>query len=550
MLDSLASGVTGLDVQQKMLDVVGNNLANLNTTGYKSQTAEFSDLLYQTISGGTGPTGTNGGTNPIQVGTGVQLATITTNQNQGDLTQTGGQYDMAIQGNGYFMLKNASGSQVFTRDGSFGVDANGYLVDPSTGSRVQRYGTVGLGGGTAPAFQSAANTDIKIPVGATIPGAATQSVTLQGNLSASATGPEAQVETTSAPFMSGGADATSSTLLNSLSNNSVPYAAGDSLRLQGTTASGTSVNVTVPVGPTTTLGDLVSDINTNFPGSTAAISNGNIVVTSGTTGPSSLDLNVSDVSGNTGATTWSANGFETTTTGKNGDTASTGIQVFDPAGNQHTLNVTFQKQADGSWDATASIPPADGTVVSGTITGITFNANGSLQSSGNSDALTFQFAGMSSPQTINLAMGSPGGFTGLTQVGGTSSAAATSQDGYGAGSLTSVSIGQDGTVAGVFSNGQTIPIAQLAVANFSNPGGLTRVGNNDFSASLSSGQPLIGAANSGGNGAILQGSLEDSNVDVSLEFTRLIIAQRGFEANAKTISVSDQILQDLNTILQ
>ena len=203
-MDALFTAVTGLEANQQMLDVVGNNLANENTTGYQAQTVNFSDLLYQTLNQATGPTADLGGTNPIQTGTGVQVESIGTNTQQGTLQNTGNNLDMALQGNGYFVVNNGSQSN-YTRDGAFGINANGYLIDPATGDLVQRFGTVGEGTSTSPAFQTSGNNNILLPTNTEIPGSATTSIDLQGNLSASATGPLAQTLTSANALTTAGA---------------------------------------------------------------------------------------------------------------------------------------------------------------------------------------------------------------------------------------------------------------------------------------------------------------------------------------------------------
>ena len=128
-------------------------------------------------------------------------------------------------------------------------------------------------------------------------------------------------------------------------------------------------------------------------------------------------------------------------------------------------------------------------------------------------------------------------------------AAATNQNGYAAGFLSSLSVGQDGTVNGTFTNGQTIAVAQIATATFANPAGLNREGQNYFSSTAASGDPQVGAAESGGRGSITGGSLESSNVDVSAEFTQLIVAQQGYQVNARTITVSSEVLQELTNLI-
>jgi len=550
-MSSLLTGVTGLTVNQQMLNVVGNNLANSNTIGFKDQSAQFADLVYQTLSAGTASTATSGGTNPVQVGQGALVSGIDTDFSQGALQQTGQNLDMAIQGNGFFVVNDGT-QNLFTRAGSFGVDAQNYLVDPATGDRVQRFGSVGEATATSPAFQTAGNNDIQIPYGTVIPGQATQTITMQGNLSASDAGPVAEVLTSGAPFQSGGQPANAGTLLNSLDDNSSPYGGSDTINFQGTDANGTPLSFSLQnVGPGNTLGDVVNAINQNFTGAQANIVNGNIVLTATTPGPSSLSLSISDAAGNAGATNWGNHGLTETTTGQSGATVTAGIQFYDTQGTAHTLSLVFQKVANNTWSLTGSIPAADGTMTNNLVSNITFNNNGSFAGAGAGNAtMTVQLNGISQPQTLNFNFGSASGFNGLTQVGGVDSAAATSQDGYAAGFLSSLSIAQDGTVNGIFTNGQSMPIAQIALAGFANPSGLSRQGDNYYALTAQSGPALLGAGQSGGRGSIQQGELESSNVNVSLEFTRLIIAQQGFQVNAKAITVSDQVLQALSNIIQ
>lgn len=556
MPNSLFTGVTGLRIHQQMLDVVGNNLANANTTGFKSQRTRFSDLVYQTVNEAASSSSDKvGGTDPVQIGLGAQVAAVDANFQQGSIESTGRDLDLAIQGSGFFVGRSGSES-FFTRAGAFSVDANNYLVDPSNGYRIQRFGTVGEGGAGNPVFQTPGNGDIRIPLGTGIPGNVTSSINLQGNLTASAIGPLAQQLTTAQPMKSGGVAATLATTLNSLDNNIVDYQVGDQIQIQGVTAINTTVTFNVPVGPATTVGDLVNAINAQFPGSNAALDpSGNVVVTAGSTGVSKLKLSVNDVVGNVGGTRWIDNNFNISTVGKDGDTTQTGIQVYDAQGTAHNLTIVMQKTAvANTWDLSVSINPSEGTVIDGLVGGITFNEDGSFRQAvgtGLADGtISIQFNGFSTPQRISFNMGKTGAFDGLTQVGGSNSAVATGQDGYEAGFLTSLSIGQDGLINGIFTNGRNLAIGQIALATFANPGALKRIGDNYYSLSSESGPALLGTGISGGRGSVSQKSLESSNVDVSLEFTRLIIAQRGFQVNARTITASDQILQELANIVR
>jgi flagellar hook protein FlgE len=548
MSSSLLAGVSGLTAAQDLLDVVGNNLANLNTTGFKSQTPLFSDLLYQTLSPAS--VSSNGsGTNPIQIGYGTLTSTIDTNFNQGALTTTGNPLDAAIQGQGFFVANDGT-QDLYTRAGAFSIDANGYLVDPATGYLIQRTGAVGEASATSPGFQTPGDDNIRIQLGAGIPGKATSNISFTGNLSAQATGPMTQTLTSASPFQTSSGPASATTLLSSLSDNT-PYQTGDSIVLQGTTTSGTTVNTTLPVDSSTTLGDVLTAIQSDFPGSTASIdSSGNLIVQSTTPGPSKLSVTISDSTGDKGAEPWGNHALQMTTAGAAGATVNATIQVYDTQGTAHTLSLVFQKQANNTWNLTASIPPTDGVMINSTVTGITFNPDGSFNGVSSSDAISFAINGLPTPQKVTLNFGSPGGFNGLTQFGGGSSASATMQDGYGAGTLSSVSIAQDGTINGLFTNGQTFPLAQLALATFNNVEGLSRVGQNYYQATINSGAPLISGGQTGVAGSIQGGALESSNVDVSKQFTQLITGQQAYEVNARSISINNQVIQDLVNIIR
>jgi flagellar hook protein FlgE len=555
MANALLIGVSGLESHQKMLDVIGNNLANLNSTAYKAQRVEFSDLLYENLSAATsGSPGVLGGINPSQIGSGTQIAQVSSNFTQGNLEATGQQLDFAIDGAGFFVMSDG-GIPKYTRAGSFGVDPSGILVDPATGFRVQRTGDAGEPNGVDPAFQTAGDNDIKIPFGTIIPGQTTGSVALTGNLSSDAVGPAAGELQTNAPFTTGGGTAvTSSTLLNDLDSNQTQYVAGDSILLTGTDVDGTPVSASFNVGPTTTVGDLIAAINTNYPQATASLkADGTLDVTSNTTGASFLSMQIRDASTNTGGTKFDDHVMVVTQAGRDGTTVLGGFQVFDSLGKSHAVSTKLQKQADGSWSMTATMDSADGTITDGQIDNIRFKDDGSFLQGGGAGAsdsnLIFRFTGITQPQTISVSMGTQGSYDGLTQLSASSSMAA-KQDGFGAGTLVSLTVNSDGLLQGVASNGRTVELAQLAIASFKNPEGLTRAGNNYFAASAASGDPDSGTALSGGRGSVKSNYLETSNVDIAQEFTRLIIAQRGFSANARTITVADQVLQELTQLIR
>jgi flagellar hook protein FlgE len=546
MSDSLVTAVSGLEAAQQMLDVTGNNLANVN----------FEDVYYQTLQPASeGGTATSlGGTNPIQIGGGVQVASINTDLSQGTFNQTGNPLDLAIQGNGMFVVNNGI-QDLYTRAGAFAINSSNVLIDSATGDPVQRTGSVGESSGTNAGFQVAGNDNINVPLGSGIPAEATSTFDLEGNLDASADGPLAQTLTTAEPFTTSGAvAATSTTLLDDLSSNTAAYKSGDEIDITGTDANGTAVSTTFDPFANPTLCDLVSAINSAFPGATASLdANGNIVVQSNTAGPSTLNVTLADAAGNVGGSGFGNNALNTTVEGAAGTTATTSVQVYDIQGTPLTLSVTLQKQANNDWNMTATIPSNDRTMLNGTVNGIEFNSNGSLaQVNGvatGTAPISFQVNGLSTPQTINVSFGSLGGFGGLTQFDGTSAATAVQPNGYAAGTLTSVVVDQTGTISGVYTNGQTVPLAQLAMASFTNPAGLNQVGNNYYSASAASGSPTIGTASTGTVGSISSGTLEASNVEITSQFTQLITAQQAYEVNSRVLTIASELMQELANII-
>lgn len=549
MSASLNSGVTGLRAHQTMLDVIGNNLANVNTHGFKAGNTLFADLVYQNLRSASAPTSTGGGVNPAQVGFGVGVAQVAPDMRQGDLELTGNQLDFAIEGDGYFTLQD-NNETLYTRAGSFALDASGRVVDPATGYQVLRFGTVGEPSATAAGFQTPGDSTIQIPLGALVPGNATQGVAVSGNLAATTDGPVAEVLLSEAAYTAGGTAATGATLLNSLDNLTAAFVGGDTIDISGTAADGSAVSTSFAVGPATTLQDLVDAISAAYPDATATLDNGTIQLTADAVGPASLSLTLANGGGNTGALDFSGHGMETLTDGSAGGQFQTSVEVYDNRGARHSVTLVFEKTDTDVWSLQAALDPSEGTVVDGLVSNITFNENGSIDSAGGAGlgdtGLTFQFAGTSSPQTITLNFGTPGGYEGITHLGATSGLTWT-QDGFPPGTLTGVTVDSQGKLIGTASNGRSFDIAQLAVATFRNPSGLTNRGGNYLMESTNSGTPMVGQSTSG---SVRGQQLEKSNVDIAGEFTRMIVAQRGFAANARTITVSDQVLQELLSIVR
>lgn len=384
MLRSLYSGISGLRTHQTMLDVTGNNIANVNTTGFKASAVQFQDSLSQLVRNSMLPQQAAGGTNPAQVGLGVQLAGITTNFAQGAAQSTGVPTDLMIAGDGFFVVRSG-GETLYTRNGGFSFDATGRLVS-ADGALVQGWtaqnGVVTPGQGIG---------DITLPVGATVPASATTTARVTGNLP------------------------------------------GEK-----------------PVGE-----QLVRD-----------------------------------------------------------------AVVYDADGGSRTVRLTFTRTGAG-WDVT------DG---AGATTSIAF-ANGQQTA-----PATLTTGGV----TIDLST-----VTGYADI---NTVALTEQNGRPAGTLSSYALADDGSLVGTFSNGETVVLARIALARFENPAGLEKAGSSQYRPGVNSGGAFVGEAGSGGIGAIVSGALEMSNVDLSQEFTNLIVAQRGFQANARIITTSDEVLQELTNL--
>ena len=390
MLRSLYSGISGLRSHQTMLDVTGNNIANVNTTAFKASATQFQDTLSQLTQAAGGATATTGGTNPAQVGLGVQVGGISTNFSQGSSQSTGKTTDLMISGDGFFVTARG-GETLYTRSGSFDFDSRGRLVSPD-GAIVQGWaaadGVVTDGGTTG---------DIELPVGAIVPAMASTSATFTGNL------------------------------------------------------------------------------------------------------PSE--------------------------TGEN-DTLVRTVDVYDNLGKSSTVSLTFTrtKTPTDGWTVADSADSANSVQ-------LTADGKGDFN-----DPAGFTVGG------IIMDLSALKGFAGLT------TAAGTTNDGNEAGTLNSYTLGADGTLVGLFSNGQQEAIGRIALATFVNPGGLEKAGSSAYRATFNSGDAALGRPGAAGLGSLSSGALEMSNVDLSQEFTNLIVAQRGFQANARIITTSDEVLQELTNL--
>ncbi|MGD0229881.1 MAG: flagellar hook protein FlgE [Syntrophorhabdales bacterium] len=520
MLTSLDSGISGLLANSEALDIVGNNISNSNTTGFKASSASFQDVLYQTITGANG-TG--------QVGTGVALGAVQTDFSQGSVETTDSATDLAIGGQGFFIVKKAGdNTDYYTRDGGFSFDKTGNLVD-ANGDYVQGK-AIDQTTGTA----TGVDQNITISQQPSQP-KATQNIDMVVNL-----------ESDSA--WKGECTVTSGTDLSSIAaaTSDYPATGNYTLNVTGPATDGTfPVTVTMPDGTVVTGTATSNGNNTDFTGTDS----------SGNTVDTGLNLSFGTLA-NGDTTNFTLSGFDGTSAATQSNTSnySSSETVYDSLGTAHTVTVNFREASVDStsqtstWDWNVTVSGAD-KVVSGGSGTMTFNENGVLTSGGSPQAVTFNFAGAQQNQTINLVMGSGSGEGSSTQYSSASTTTYVGQDGYAPGVLQSESVSSDGIISGTYNNGQILQLYQLTLANFDNPQGLNKVGGNLYSATLDSGNAYTNAPGQGGTGTISSNSLEESNVDLATEFVNMITYQSGYEANSKVITTTDQILQDLMNII-
>ncbi len=552
MSSALLAGVSGLRAQQQMIDVTGNNLANLNTMSFKSSRITFADLLSETLKEASQP-GTNlGGTNPQQVGHGVRVASIDRNMSQGSLITTGQALDMAIEGAGYFVLSDGS-QEVYTRVGTFAVDSEFYLVDPSTGYRVQRIGSQGETEG----FQIPTDDSIRVPYNVALPANATTSVSYNGNLSADHATATTNLMTSQVQYTINGASAGADTLLENLDQATGGTLVGGTLTITGTDSDGTAVDNSaspLTIAADTTMQDLLDEIDGLFSGATASIVNGEIRLTDDEAGYSQTDIMIG-YAGGTGTLELPPH-FKITNAGGQ-EVKNTNVEIFDSQGISHVLSASFVRSTTANvWDLVVTSVTGDVELTDRRISGLKFLTDGSFGGMVDTvppetQAFKMKFAhDPDSEVQIAADLGTIGEYDGLSQFGGASTVSPSGQDGYASGWLSSVSVTRQGVLVGVFTNGARRDVAALKIATFQNPAGLDATGNNYFEASVNSGDAVPTQALSGGAGLVHGGSLEGANVDVAAEFVNLIQAQNAFQANARTIRVSNDMLQELANLIR
>ncbi len=560
---ALSAGVSGLQAHQKMLDLAGNNLANVNTTAFKSSRITFSELLSETIKKASQPTMTIGGTNPMQMGSGVGISGISPNMTQGNIINTGNPLDLAIEGEGYFVLSDGQ-QNIYTRSGTFAVDAESTLIDPATGYRVQRIGSEGEIDG----FQVPGDGNVHVPYDVAMPARATSQILVSGNLSADAAfpAPRKQVIASNVSYTYGGGTAAAlNTEIDQLdqfsdggeSDGQLSVGESATITISGFNPNGTpfSSGLTFTVNSDTTLGDLTTHLNDNvLNGAEASLVNGQIRITDDTGGYSRTDI----------ALLYTGDGllktpayFEMQSIGGE-EVKNVDITIYDTLGGKHVLSGAFVRTDNANtWDLVLSSITGninEITIENRRIEDVTFDAyDGSFAGIGSSDSPEFvvTFAhDPTNPQTFQLELGTIGKLDGLTQFAGNSTAVAREQDGYEAGRLSTVSVNNEGILIGSFSNGIKRNIATLQISLFQNTGGLESIGNAYFIPSANSGEAIATQGMTAGAGIIHGGALEKSNADVATEFVNMIQAQNGFQANARTIRVANDILRELSNLIR
>ena len=516
--------LTGLTSDSTALNTIANDLANMNTTAFKSQSVNFSDLFYQQI-------GSTGSGDPIQRGSGTKVASIATDFTTGSVNSTNVDTDVALQGDGFFVLSDG-GNQFLTRAGNFSIDTNGNLIT-SDGLSVMGY----------PAVKGVVNTNapltaINIPKNQTQAPAATTSFGMTGTLDTQAA-IGATASGTVKVYDSLGHDYEATVTYTKTGNNAWDYSISlpDTLTENSSTAAG------------------VTTVNYNFGSSGGTVATVDPGTNLTITGPTAAGGTATMVAPNiAGGEKLGAVG----TAGTYADDLNKAITAAGITGVTVTTNASGQLSISGTNISTTGSVIQD-PVASGNVTGpLTFDASGNLVSPA-SNVAGITFAGLSDgAATLSMAwdLYGSGGKGNLSQVelqssssstssgSSTLSVSSTSQDGYSSGQYSGFSIGSDGTITASFNNGQKLNVGQLALGNVINLQGLKDMGNGEYATTLASGTATIGVSGTAGLGTMVGGALEGSNVNISAEFSNLIIAQRAFEANSKAVTTFDTVTQE------
>ncbi len=562
---ALFTGLSGILANSKMLDVIGNNISNVNTQGYKSNRLTFAPTFSRTLGIGTAPSTQSGGANPSQIGLGVNVAGTQRNMGNGAVTVTGVKTDLAIEGEGFFVVR-AGSEQFFTRNGSFQLNSVNELVSLS-GARVQGYGIDSQFN-----IQTGALTDLTIPVGSLTIAEATRNVSFSGNLNAS--GDPGTVGSlidfaallalgSAAPPPANPPFSDSTTRLVDLDNGSGSplFTSGQSVLLSGAEKGGATLpDATLAVDNTTTIADFMTFLEQSLgidtseptqPGGVSIDPTTGVITIEGNMGEASeLTVDSSDLTilDSVGAVVDQP--FTTTKSGlAAGESVRTSFLVFDSLGTPLQVDLTMVLESTSSTGTTwryyvESPDNVGGDVRVGTGT-LDFGTDGRISSIADFNiSIDRSGTGAQTPLTMTLSFDSNG--NSVTAFSDTNTElAAVFQDGSPIGTLVEFNIGEDGVVVGAFSNGLIRNLGQVAMATFTNPEGLVDSGNQLFALGPNSGSPVIGAPLTFGAGRIISSALELSNVDLSAEFINLILASTGYSASTRIITTANDLMQQL-----
>lgn len=479
------TGLSGLNAAAKNLDIIGNNIANAKTVGFKKARAEFADLIASSVGAGTGTTD----------GIGVTIAAISQQFTQGGINVTGNGLDVALNGSGFFQLTKIDGTTAYTRDGQFKLDKQGNLVT-NQGDAIMGFPTDAAGSPT-----SSTPVALSVPTGAPIPAKTTTEITAQFNLDA-----RAAVGTSTSPARS---ISTYGTTLNTFD------------------AQGLEIPVTlafVRIGPDPTRSPPITtdqwdvyDQNTLAAGQN--IVNADAVV--GAINKANYDLNAKN-------------------TAINAQKGNLDLPTYTNPGLVGAVIPAPSALPSDSLAGTAATATSPATTNTGALFRITFDSAGNLIPIVPPQLYVKSVTNpAAAPMRVNLDL------SGTTQYGTSYSVLKLEQDGYTTGNVVSVGISDTGKITSRYSNGQTMVYGQLALADFRNVQGLAQIGGGNWKETKDSGAPLIGAPGEGQFAQVRPGALEESNVDLTAELVDMMTAQRSYQANAQTIKTQDQALQTL-----
>lgn len=531
MMRSLYSGVSGLKNHQTRMDVVGNNISNVNTTGFKSSRVTFADTLSQTLTGASRATENRGGTNPKQIGLGSSVSAVDLLFTDGSVQSTGVNTDLCLSGNGLFVV--GEGENVYyTRNGNFSFDEKGnYCTDD--GLKVKGW----MADDNGKLDTTAAAGFINIPADKTMAAKATAQADYSGNLN-------------------------SGTIASSISSITVTDSNGNNIALPGTRYQAAALNATT--GAWASDGWAYDQSTDNY----YWVTNGSTGY--GTTVIKTVSLDVKDPSGATSSVKGLLGGtYDTNPTITNPGpppvsipnpdntyypSLATTLSVFDSEGLEYTVPVLLTKVQANRWNISLneggladSITDKDGNKIEITMTRtpaatpyLEFDTNGGYASGGATLNCVFTDKNgntSATPGVITVNLGS------LTQYAGSNTAHGAS-DGNAAGKLKSISVDSSGIITGTYTNGVNKQEAQVAIAQFNNAAGLTKIGGSLYTKSNNSGEPNVKTAADLGC-KITPSALEMSNVDLATELSDMIVTQRGFQSNSKIITVSDEMIETL-----